>query len=126
MTIENNEFYGLTAANAFTGTNIPTGNSIAQYQSNNSFEANCTLSLDDNEILKTTSIYPNPISSGTNLNISVTNNLKEFKTEVYTLTGKLIYKGFGTTISTKDYASGIYILKVKADSIVETHKFIVE
>ncbi len=126
LTIENNEFYGLTAQNAFTGSNIPAGNSIAQYQSNNSFEADCTLSVDDNVMLKTTSIYPNPISSGTILNISTINDLKELKTEVYMLSGKLIYRGFGTTISTKDFASGIYILKVKTDTLEETHKFIIE
>jgi|GEM_PF-2590605 len=130
LTIENNDFYGLIAQDAFTVRNLPAVNSLSQYKSSNTFDSDCNPSLSfdtpQNRLKKKTNIYPNPIESGAILNVSNIDLLKELNIEIYMLNGTLIYKGTSNKIDTKGFALGVYILKVKSGNSQETHKLIIK
>ena len=70
------------------------------------------------------SVYPNPTSE--KINISIENFNGNINTEVYDLIGNRLQSTNKTTISLRDYAKGIYILKVSYGDRVEEVKVIKE
>ncbi|MBQ0770055.1 MAG: T9SS type A sorting domain-containing protein [Bizionia sp.] len=72
-----------------------------------------TLSVDAFSIADL-SISPNPTAS--KVNISLPNTIKEFTTELYSVTGQLVDKqSNNTTLDLSDLNSGIYILKIESN-----------
>ena len=67
-------------------------------------------------------IYPNPTNE--NITISIENFNRNIQTEVYDLIGNWLQSTNETTISLRDYARGIYILKVAYGDRVEEVKVI--
>ena len=67
-------------------------------------------------------IYPNPTKE--NITISINNFNGNIKTEVYDLIGHRLQTTNETTISLRDYARGIYLLKVAYGDRVEEIKVI--
>ena len=67
-------------------------------------------------------VFPNPTNE--KITISVSNYNGNIKTEVYDLIGKKLQISNETTISLRDYARGIYLLKVAYGDIVEEVKVI--
>ena len=67
-------------------------------------------------------IYPNPTNE--NITISVNNHNGNINTEVYDLIGNRLQVTNETTISLRDYARGIYIIKVAYGDKVEKVKVI--
>ena len=63
-----------------------------------------------NENLSNISLYPNPTKD--NITISLQNFNGNIQTEIYDLIGNRLQSTNETTISLRDYAKGIYILKV--------------
>ncbi|MGV6845848.1 MAG: T9SS type A sorting domain-containing protein [Lutibacter sp.] len=84
-----------------------------------------TLPVTKNEIANF-SVYPNPVVSG-KFTISSKNN-EEKLIEVYTMTGKQVYKNKvknNEVIDVSMLTRGIYLLKVQKDSKVSTRKLVV-
>ena len=75
-----------------------------------------------NNHMKELIIHPNPTKE--NINISVINYNGNLITEVFDLIGNKLQKTNETTISLRDYAKGIYILKVAYRDRVEEIKII--
>jgi len=79
----------------------------------------------ENEDLKPViSIYPNPTNE--NITISIENFNGNIQTEVYDLIGHRLQNTNKTTINLRDYARGIYLLKVAYGDRVEEVKVIKE
>ena len=74
------------------------------------------------EIEKNLSVYPNPTNES--VTISVNNFNGNIKTEVYDLIGNRLQTTKQTRISLRDFAKGIYILKVAYSDRVEEIKVI--
>ena len=68
------------------------------------------------------SVYPNPTNE--NISISLENFIGNIKTEVYDLIGNKLQTTNETTISLRDYARGIYLLKVTYGDRVQEVKVI--
>ena len=79
-------------------------------------------SLSINESKRKINIYPNPTNE--NITILVNNFNGNIQTEVYDLIGNKLQISNETTISFRDYARGIYLLKVAYGDIVEEVKVI--
>jgi len=77
-----------------------------------------------NENLSNISLYPNPTKN--NITISLQNFNGNIQTEIYDLIGNRLQSNNETTISLRDYAKGIYILKVAYGERVEEVKVIKE
>jgi Leucine-rich repeat (LRR) protein len=74
------------------------------------------------EIPHSISLYPNPTNE--NITISIDNFNGNIQTEVYDLIGNRLQTTNETTISLRDYARGIYLLKVSYGDKVEEMKVI--
>jgi hypothetical protein len=96
----------------------------------NAIDENCdgifctTLSTTENEIVKTVSLYPNPMSGVLNLS-SV---FPILKVEIYDMTGRLISLKTAPedTINVSDLKSGNYILKIYTEKGITNTKIIKE
>ena len=96
----------------------------------NAIDENCdgifctSLSTAENELVKTVSLYPNPMDGVLNLN-SV---LPILKVEIYDLTGRLISLKTAPedTINVSDLKSGNYILKIYTEKGITNTKIIKE
>ena len=69
------------------------------------------------EVSNQINIFPNPTNE--NVTISIENFNGNIQTEVYDLIGHRLQVSNETTISLRDYARGIYLLKVTYGDIVE-------
>ena len=74
------------------------------------------------EVSNQINIFPNPTNE--NITISINNFTGNIQTEVYDLIGNRLKTTNETTISLKDYARGIYLLKVAYGDRVEEVKVI--
>ena len=73
-----------------------------------------------NEFNSNLTLHPNP----TNNIVTIQGYNGSINVEVYDFTGKLLQTANSTTISLKDYAKGIYLLKVAYGDIVEELKVV--
>ena len=62
--------------------------------------------------------YPNPSSDNINISVQPANYL------LYTLDGRLIKKGFGSSIELKDVENGLYLLKISMHKKIFTHRIV--
>ena len=93
---------------------------------------NSTLGLESQELINSTTVYPNPVIQGENIFINLeqfTSN-KAFKLSINDLTGKLIYTkevlgGKSELISTNDITAGVYLVSVQNESSLKRFKVIV-
>ena len=74
------------------------------------------------EVSNNINVFPNPTNE--NITISISNYNGNIKTEVYDLIGHRLQTTNETTISLRDYARGIYIIKVAYGDRVEEIKVI--
>ncbi len=112
LTIAANNFYGLSAANAFDLTgNLPPGNSLNQYQSDNAFSLDCNVisTIDEIEDVGLRA-FPNPVQMGETVTIKGNAPILEFM--VYDLAGSLILADQGHQVQTRGLSSGLYLVKV--------------
>ena len=78
--------------------------------------------IDDGDLQTGVYIYPNPTKE--DVTISINNFNGNIQTEVYDLIGHRLQTTNETTISLRDYARGIYLLKVAYGDRVEEVKVI--
>ncbi len=86
------------------------------------YSSNCFLTTEAIYYIKTLSVYPNPCKE--KISISVENFNGNIKTEVFDLIGNRLKVTNETTISLRDCAKGIYILKVAYGNRVKEVKVI--
>ncbi len=82
----------------------------------------CTIGIDETSANKNL-VYPNPVQSELYLELVNSNN----DVTVTDIEGREIYRasaGQRSTVNTKDWTSGIYLVKVKSDDRTTTHKII--
>lgn len=88
----------------------------------------CPFGINDHEISgKKISVYPNPATEVLNIEIEGDNN--RYCLEILNSMGQVIFKGEmtkQTVVQTADYASGVYIIKLKDDASFMLKKFIKE
>jgi len=73
-------------------------------------------------------IYPNPVKTGENINISLMGNV-ESQYSVYSAQGQLVKTGKFTgagEINTASLVTGVYIIKVQTENFVKSYKIIVQ
>jgi len=87
-------------------------------------QSNVTNVIGDGDLQTGVYIYPNPTKE--NITISIENFNGNIQTEVYDLIGHRLQTTNETTISLRDYARGIYLLKVTYGDRVEEVKVIKE
>ena len=96
----------------------------------NSIDENCdgifcsTLSTSDNELVKTISLYPNPMNDI----LLLSSFLPILKVEIYDIAGRLINSKIApeNIINVSDLKSGIYILKLYTENGIKKTKMIKE
>ena len=86
------------------------------------YSSNCFLTTEAIYYIKSLSVYPNPCKE--KISISVESYYGNIKTEVFDLIGNRLQTTNETTITLRDYAKGIYILKVAYGDRVEEVKVI--
>jgi len=85
-----------------------------------------TLPVDENNIKKF-NLFPNPVANR-ELYINSTNNSTK-QIEIYSLNGKLVYKKnivFNEVIKLTNLIAGLYLIKIKEEGKIETHKLIIK
>jgi hypothetical protein len=75
--------------------------------------------------IKGLTVHPNPVSNG-KVYITTSNNLVK-DIEIFDVLGKKIYAStlFGKELNISKLTSGIYIIKIKENSIIATRKLVV-
>ena len=81
------------------------------------------------ETINSLRIYPNPVSSGDEINVSFNRNI-DADIMIYDLTGKLVMKNNISSSSTKSLNistvnNGIYMLQIVAENSVTSRKFVI-
>jgi CubicO group peptidase (beta-lactamase class C family) len=118
------EDYGFTLV---TMTNTQTGWFAIFNEMFNKIK-NHIVGIKENEALSLIHIFPNPANDRITINLG--NHYKNVETIISDITGKIIYKTSSgeiqfVEVSTKDFAEGIYIVKVQSDNFTGTKKFVV-
>ena len=83
----------------------------------------CSLSTTENVLKSALKMYPNPVMSELNI---VSQDITLSKIEIYSVVGKRlkVYKTELNKINLEDLSSGLYLIKVYADGLSYTSKFI--
>ncbi len=87
---------------------------------------NTVLSVDDQNFLNTTTVYPNPVTNRLTIKTSL-QNLENTKIQIYNVIGKKVFQKNSLTTKTIDVSalsSGIYILKITHGNQQKTIKLI--
>ncbi|MEM6829300.1 MAG: right-handed parallel beta-helix repeat-containing protein, partial [Bacteroidota bacterium] len=150
LVIEDNEFLGITSEKAFDVKNTPAGNSLSDYQSQNSFTSECeeTDDPDDSSDDETDEpdplttgfleneenesfAYPNPIERGKLLKIKNRDQPEAFSVSIFNLMGELLFKqretiGTEVFVDTERFSSGIYFIKISDDHTEKNVKLILQ
>ena len=87
-------------------------------------EAQCQLSISEDDFSKDISIFPNPLSSI--LNIEISQNISFVKATVYSTIGKLILETSEKQINLEILSAGIYFVEVVTDKGNITKKIVKE
>lgn len=84
---------------------------------------NCsTASIEDNEISKSLSVYPNPVNNHLQLKLSTALEFK--KAAIYNYYGQLVLQSKRTIINVSNLSSGIYFLEIETNKGKGIKKFI--
>ena len=89
--------------------------------------SNSTVSINENSIISTVNIFPNPANDVINVNL---NNLtKEVNIEMMSIDGKVVYQlnnvtNKNVTIDISNNSKGIYFLRIGSDIDYQVFKFI--
>ena len=88
--------------------------------------SNCALGVEDNELVNSIKIYPNPTSG--KINITSNPNVEIESLALYTITGKLIFEANNpsNTIHLNYYPKGVYFLQIVANKGLVVKKIILE
>ncbi|WP_299366559.1 S8 family serine peptidase [Winogradskyella sp.] len=96
---------------------------------------NVALSVDDNDLARRLTMYPNPSKGEFTINFeSNLNNNNDIKIDVYDIQGRLVFNNsyknispiFEETISLDDAKSGVYIVNISDGNNKTSHKLVVE
>ncbi len=68
-------------------------------------------------------IFPNPVQAGDSVTINSKESIKQLK--VFSLNGLLIYQGTSTTISTKGFRSGVYVVNIELEKSCQSVKLVI-
>ncbi|WP_282031039.1 glycosyl hydrolase [Winogradskyella eximia] len=88
--------------------------------------SNCALGVEDNELVNSIKIYPNPTSG--KINITSNPNVEIESLALYTITGKLIFEANNpsNTIHLNYYQKGVYFLKLVSNKGLVVKKIIIK
>jgi Flp pilus assembly pilin Flp len=86
------------------------------------YDLSAILSIEDNEISKTFTIYPNPVNDNLHLQLATTVGYK--KATIYNFYGQLVLQTNTTKIKVRSLSAGIYFLEVETDNGKGVKKFI--
>lgn len=88
--------------------------------------SNCALGVEDNELVNSIKIYPNPTSG--KINITSNPNVEIESLALYTITGKLIFEANNpsNTLDLNYYPKGVYFLKIVSNRDLVVKKIILE
>lgn len=123
--------YNLSSGNALTSFSPFTadfGFGTCEYTDGNL--SNETLSVAQmEEVLKTMRIYPNPINSGSTLNISLGASVSG-SIKIYSITGKLMFTATINNLKSNDidvsgFSNGVYLLTLETDFTSTSKKVII-
>lgn len=91
-----------------------------------------TLSIESQEMIDATVMYPNPVSQGQDVfvNLKRFTNADKIELSVNDVSGKLIFTeevsgGISKPISTNNISAGVYLVSVKNDGKIKRFKIIV-
>ncbi|SHI37187.1 Por secretion system C-terminal sorting domain-containing protein [Mesonia phycicola] len=105
--------------------------SIASDRFKINFAVDSTLNVEDFDLNNNFVIYPNPTNTGY-FNIGLSNVNNDVTIEVFSLLGQKVYETNDTmvngklTLSTSEFSTGVYLVKMTADGVSYTKKLIVE
>ncbi|WP_109829365.1 right-handed parallel beta-helix repeat-containing protein [Reichenbachiella versicolor] len=131
LEIADNTFYGVGASGSFElKGSLPTGNTIAKYQSSNKFLADCIGEggEDDNPTSIKTDlgqvVYPNPVQVGETIVFAKEGSVSEFV--LYDSFGSKITTGTGSQVDTLGLSAGVYLLSFLEQDERKVVKILVE
>ena len=115
---------GINSTNCLVSCEIIRGTQIGTDTTDNSFTINLPASISES-FFKDVSIYPNPFSNSTTLNL---NGLKDVSINIYDLSGKIIYSKEAVNTSNYqidlDVKQGVYFVELSSNKQVSTFKII--
>jgi len=115
---------GINSENCLVSCEIIRGTQIGTDTTDNSFTINLPASISES-FFKDVSIYPNPFSNSTTLNL---NGLKDVSINIYDLSGKIIYSREEVNASNYqidlDVKQGVYFVELSSNKQVSTFKII--
>jgi plastocyanin len=89
-----------------------------------------TTGISDNQLLTGISIFPNPSGGKFRLTVNGWTNSDNARVEIYNLAGKTVYLSYLTNsqydIDLSSQGKGVYLLKVKQGTAVQTRKIVVQ
>ncbi len=112
------EQIGVDPSRVFIANNKPNCNSVSE------IEAQCQLSITEADLSENLSLFPNPVSSILNIEISKTISFQ--KTIIYSTLGKRILETSEKQINLETLSSGIYFVEVVTDMGSVTKKIVKE
>ena len=77
------------------------------------YDLSALLNLEDNEIGKNFTVYPNPVNNHLQLQLSTTLEFK--KATIYNYYGQLVLQSKATTINVSNLSSGVYFLEIETN-----------
>lgn len=80
---------------------------------------NCS-SCNHVKLLDDFKVYPNPVNDYLNIDIGLENSIFN----IYTIDGKLVYKGNDNIIDVRNLDKGVYILHINNNNVFKSLKFI--
>jgi hypothetical protein len=80
------------------------------------------LNLENNEIAKKFTLYPNPVNG--KLQLQLAPNLDYTKATIYNYFGQLVLQSKTTTIDVSSLAAGVYFIEVETNAGKGVKKFI--
>lgn len=94
---------------------------------------NLTLGLEDNNLDRSLSVFPNPSNGEFTISFDTTTN-NDVKLDIYDISGRAVYKNlymntssrFKQTIDLKGLQSGVYVVNIFEGGRATTHKIIIE
>ena len=107
--VNNPDLYCIQVDNATWSTTNWTNIDSQSY-----FSENCGLSVDENDLKSSLTIYPNPVTDV--LTVELNNNLQLKSVNIYNILGKVVIQTDKTVFNLEQLSSGLYILQVETNN----------